>query len=70
MFCRQTVIVMQNHKVVFIALGGKVSSLAVFIPILRLQHITDTRVIQITVAVIYAVVAHNVLLKVFPHSES
>ena len=29
-----------------------------------------TRVIQITVAVIYAVVAHNVLLKLFPRSES
>ncbi len=29
-----------------------------------------TRVIQITVAVIYAVVAHNVLMKLFPRSES
>ncbi len=30
----------------------------------------STRVIQITLAVIYAVVAHNVLLKLFPHRES
>jgi hypothetical protein len=30
----------------------------------------STRVIQITIAVIYAVLAHNLLLKVFPSSES
>jgi len=30
----------------------------------------STRVIQITIAVIYAVVAHNALLRVFPRSES